>query len=241
MKTSTLLFSAALALSSAASSFGQVITTLETVTAWNGTSNLNFQVGQPISQTMKLPVATPAIYSMSWRFFASVNNPVTSISVLDAYFAEWNTSLNSPTGSPLWSSTNVTLPAFGSGNYDLVLTPNLLTDPTKTYAMILIGTSLSANLQVAIADTANNFTYGRAARLVEDPAFSYNQLTTVSSNIPGGDWVFSQIIISDSVLTPIPETGSVAVAFAGMLVAGLGLRRRYSARRTDVSAPALAA
>lgn len=229
MKTSTLLLSAALALGSAASASAQVITTLETVTAWNGTSNLNFQVGQPISQTMKLPVATPAIYSMSWRFFASGSNPVNSVSTLDAYFAEWNTSTNSPTGAPLWSSTGLEIPAFGSGIYDLVLTPNLLTNPTKTYAMILLGTALSANLQVAIADTANNFTYGRAARLVEDPAYSYADLTAVSSNIPGGDWVFSQIVIADQVLTPIPETGTVAVAFAGIVVAGLGLRRRRHA------------
>lgn len=232
MKTSTLLLSAALALASTASSFGQVIT-FETMTAWTGARSTLLTNGA-IVQTMKLPEETPAIHSMTWRF--TTPTTVTATSSIEAYFVQWfpgddPTTLDvveqtGPTGSILWSQA-ITLPTY-TGTYDLKLTPNLLTDASKSYAMILRGVNMSTGVQVANVDDSDAFIYGQNHRLASG-ATSFAALSGLSYTAPGFDWGFYQIVIADSILTPIPETGTVAIVFAGALVAGLGLRRRRHA------------
>lgn len=233
MKTSTLLLSAVLALAGTASSFGQVITH-ETVSGWNRVSNVNFQQGKAYGQTMTLPSATSAIRSMTWRFFGSESSPVSTASTVDAYFAEWTPGFlpffGSPSGSALWSQMDIEIPAFGSGNYDVNLIPNLMTDPLKSYVMILVADSVNSNLQIALADTQDKFTYGVGVQS-NSSVTNYTSLTSTPLIAQNGDWVFSTIIIADSILTPIPESGTVAVLFAGFLAVGLGLRRRNHAAR----------
>ena len=55
-----------------------------------------------------------------------------TVSTVDAYFAEWTPGFlpffGSPSGSVLWSQMDIEIPAFGSGNYDVSLIPNLMTD-----------------------------------------------------------------------------------------------------------------
>ena len=59
-------------------------------------------------------------------------------------------------------------------------------------------------------------------------------MSSATFDVQGFDWAFAQLTIADSVLTPIPETGTVAVVFAGALVAGLAVRRRIRAQRESV-------
>jgi hypothetical protein len=240
MKASTLLLSAALALGSAASASAQVITTFETLSAWslsNATSS--FSTNSALVQTFQLPAAAPVIYQMAWHFVTPAGQSVSSSSTLDAYVTLWNTATNRPSGAPIWSALSVVMPAYGSGSYNLQLTPDLLTDSSLTYAMILRGTSVASNVHIANADQDDGFEYGQNFRR-STGATSFASLSGLNYQTPGEDWGFSTLSISDS-LVPIPETGTVAVVFAGVLVAGLGVRRRLLAKREAVAQTATAA
>ncbi|MBC8010926.1 MAG: hypothetical protein H7067_12615 [Burkholderiales bacterium] len=235
MKASTLLLSAGLALTSAGVCSAQVITTFETVTAWDisGATN-SFGTGTAIAQTFQLPGASK-IVSMSWHFVTPSN--VIGTSTLEAYLTEWNTTTNKPTGAAIWSDLTASLPAYGNGFHDLTLTPNFVTDAGITYAMILRGTAVANRVHISNADLADDFSYGRNYRAGLG-ATSFASLAGLTYDVPGQDWGFSQITLE---LTPIPETGTVAVVFVGALVAGLSLRRRprtVEALVTDTAATA---
>lgn len=187
-----------------------------------------------------------AMTSMTYNFFAgSANGNVSALTNLTATFGEWNGSgfvsgttvdfdpftVQASTDAS-WSETlSITGAAFRNFSYTFdftTLDSNLVdglygyvTNPAKTYALILTNTSGATNLALGV-NYSDPFAYGGAF------------------GTTGPDFVFSQISVVPGTQTITPEPGTVAGILGCLFVAGLVGFRLYQQRQTGL-APVVAA
>lgn len=180
-----------------------------------------------------------AVKSLEYNFFAGSqgNNQSTN---LTAVFGEWNGSsivagtsvsfgtINIPAASGgQWSSTlannggafpnfsySFDLSSISSGLIDP--TYGYLTDPTKSYIMLLTNTS-GTNTGLGLGEIDSSGT----------DAFAYGYEKGTSDR----DWTFAQIVVAPGNqnlgITPIPESSTVAAIVGAVFIFGLiGLRLR---------------
>ncbi|WP_438481452.1 hypothetical protein [Oleiharenicola lentus] len=247
-----LSLAAALAAFAIGSANAQMVT-LQTVQDYDG-SIQQFNNNQSLTQTFR---NVTGVETMTYRF---VSNSIstTYATTLEAYFVEWDPSLNRAVGTPIWSP--VTLQVIPASNtvgwslytdrngedylgYDYTLTPsqNAL-NSSATYAMILRavsntgpGATTRIGLQV-ISDTYNgnprdSFAFGAAYQL--GGTSGYSTLTSSSSSAisNNSDFGFQQLVI-----TPVPEPSTAAACFAALFVTGLVGRRLYVKRQQAAAA-----
>lgn len=207
--------------------------TYETLSSWSGnviTFNSN---GATMGQTFS---NVTAISSMTYTFVSASN--ASAAGTLQATFGEWNGSsfvngtttdmgiINVPSSSTWATDPNgATLvrnaTTYYAFNSTLSFNSLYLTNPSKTYAMMLTNTS----------GGATSFGLGL---VLPDSGFSYGSGYPFSGV---GDWAFSQIVLTPADLTPVPESSTVAAIFGTTLVAGLaGFRARQ--RRKNAAAAA---
>lgn len=205
------------------------LVTYETISSWTG-SVITLTSGQAYAQTFS---NVSQVASMTY-LFASYNNVGTAAATFSASFVEWNTTTNTA-GAVVQSLGTLTVPAsntwtdFVAGDegsiytYGLEVTLNEVTDPLKSYALVLTSNQTR---------TLMGFT------LTNSDAFSHGYAYS-NGNYTGLDWGFSQLVVEPAGLTPIPESGTVAGIAAGVLVAGLvGFRLRQRKQAALVAAPA---
>lgn len=247
MKISALVLSASFLLGGVAPVVAQV--SIDTLPE---TSYVPLAFGRPVAQTFVVP-AGYRVDSVTWRFFNLSGLATTSsaaASTLNVYFAEWNVSTDKPfnraivamagTTSNVGSSYQVPSIAAGS-HYDFVFStlPIPAAGPEsaeKTYVAILSPrvNTFDSTIQVGLNSTTDEYPTGEAFRRETSSGAGQSTLAAMAAGAAPAftardfDWAFADITIS---LTPVPETGTVAVAFAGVLVAGLAARRRFQAKR----------
>lgn len=251
MKTYTLkparLLVAALALIGLSAS-AQIITTFETISDYTG-STISFANNRALTQTFSNVLQ---VQSMTYRFVRT-SGAATAADTLNYYFVEWDTNTNRAT--TLIQSGALSVPGIGSFTsynypdpdtndpipymgYDYLFNLNFTTGvASKTYAMILVGTSGSSDLSMQLIDTNDNFQWGSAYRtdLTNGYTFSTMQSTSGSGYAPAGtDWGFAQIVVE---LGPVPEPATAAAGIGAVLIAGLVGFRTLQRRRALATAP----
>lgn len=210
------------------------VQTFETISASSG-SVTAFTTGKALTQTFS---SLTLVQSMTYRF-ASASPAHFSGTTLNAYFTEWNPTTNTSVGSALLS-TSITIPNYASfadfggefdfyRGFDYQFTLNQVTDPSKTYAMVLVGTS-PTTIGLLNIDNADLFAYG--SNSYRQGVASFSSLATAATTLsPGLDWGFSQIAVVTYSATPVPEPQTAAAVLAVMFVAGLVGRRLWLQRR----------
>lgn len=221
----------------------QIITYFETISDYTG-SNISFANGRALTQTFTNVLQ---IQSMTYRFVRSTGTSATSLSY---YFVEWDSLTNKATN--LLSSGSLSVPGIGSFTsynytdpdtldtnsylgYDYVFNLNYTTAvATKTYAMVLVGSTGSSNLSLQLIDTnPNKFPYGAAYRTDGVSSFANLGSTAGSGYAPlGTDWGFAQIAVE---LAPIPEPATAAAGVGAVLVLGLVILRQYRRRQEEAA------
>lgn len=215
-----------------------------TATAIGGASNGYVQTMRFASAA---PLGTDTFSSVQIFFTSEGGNPVTGVNNIDVYFSEWTPSVagqaNRTLGNiigPALFSQSISLGAYGLSTFATV-NPGVLIDPSKVYALTFVTVNTSSGFRVA-SDTlgstnattgvgsTNFFVEGRSFVSDNDGIATFGDLVASDFTVFGQDLLFRNLI-----LTPVPETGTVAVAFAGVLVAGLAVRRRMAAKSKTVA------
>ncbi len=235
-----------LGLSALAATSSAQLVTYETLSTWNGsvqTLNANAAYVQTFSNVTE-------IQSMTFRFTASSSSTLSSV---NAYFAEWDSSTNAVVGAQLmtlgsggvvsvpasgdWTTTFVDSNGTSHTGFDYQFNLNYTTDPLKTYALIL-NTSTATGVGIASVIPSTTFAYGSAATIFGGVT-DYNSLATAGAtngaySLSYQDWGFSQIVVAPYV-SPIPESRTAAALFSVMFVGMLACRRRYQPRDSSLS------
>ncbi len=208
--------------------------TFETVSGSEG-SVTTFSTDKALIQTF---ANLSLVQSMTYRF-ASTSGSNFAGTTLNAYFTEWNPTTNTSIGAA-FSSSSVSVPNFNSfttystvgGDYrgfDYQFTLNQVTDPTKTYAMVLVGTA-PTSIGLLNIDTVDQFSFGDNRSRSGISSFS-SLATAGPTQSPGFDWGFSQIAVTPYAASPVPEPQTAAAVIAVLFVAGLVGRRIVQRRQ----------
>lgn len=260
------------------------LTTFDTIQDYGGangftgnSSTQNFVSGTALTQTFS---DVEEITDMTYQFVSNVESSSASDS-LTAYLVEWSENGSGTTGkattaTAIWSEQFTVTPTgsagwqtyqyAGSGNnylgYDVTLDVDQILDPDDTYAIILVDTSASGDLELLSlqnadfspgeADSGDAFNYGddyiknitSGNYSTNNTQSALNYLASNNSSFGGGDWGFSQldVVLGDNPadLVPLPEPRTAAVYLAGLFVAVLVGRQLYLRRRMPVQAPTFA-
>jgi hypothetical protein len=189
------------------------LVTYETISAYDGSSITGF--GTLVSNSTRGETFTniEAISSLTYNFFkAGTNSTSASFS---AVFSEWNAgnstwstlqnfgSFTVP-ASTSWGSLTNTNGTFATFAQTFSFGSLLITDPTKTYALLLTNTT-GTNTNFGIGTVFDSFTYGSTAVIDGGNDYTFSQIVVV----PGGNTV------------PVPEPATIASLFAATFVVGL--------------------
>lgn len=216
----------------------QTITTFETFSDWSG-SGYTFTANRIYAQTF---TSISAMQKMVYKFTSS-NATSSSGMSLDVKLVEWN-----PNAVTAAASVGATVHDFGAQSitapntwtetlgggmigFDLTLdlvptygVTGITLDPSKTYAMMMVsatGTPGGSGIGLAFTND-DSFAFGAAAR--------QSTVTAMNQDL-GYDWGFTQTVV-----TVVPESSTVAAIAGALLVAGLvGLRLRQ--RRQQALVP----
>lgn len=206
--------------------------TFETLSAYTG-SLTSFTTNRALVQTFS---NVTLVDSMTYRFAST--SGVFAGTTLNAYFTEWNTTTNTAVGSA-FLSTSINVPSSGSfssfstgfGDYngfDYQFTLSQVTDPTKTYAMVLVGTG-ATSIGLLNIDNADSFAYGDNRSRSGITSFS-SLGSAGATSTPGFDWGFSQLAVTPYA-APVPEPQTAAAMIAVLFVGGLVGRRMWQRRQ----------
>ncbi len=203
-------------------------TTLPTWTGSTTTLDAGSVYGQTLSDIL-------AVQQMTYRFVTSSTTPI-SATTINASFVEWNNagaatatlvdfgSVVIPASSdPSWGTTSVGSTTFHT--YDYTFSVDLLNlSAASTYALIFSPTA-----STSLAFGLNNF--GAASNFASGHAIisGWDQLPQ--------DWAFQNVVyVPQGNFVPVPETSTVAVVFAAVLVAGLVFMRTRQRRLANADA-----
>jgi hypothetical protein len=216
----------------------QTITNIETFSDWSG-SGYTITANRIYAQTF---TSVSAMQQMLYKFTSS-NASSSSSMALEVKLVEWNP--NALTAAASFGATvhdfgtqTITAPnswteSLGSGmiGYDLKLdlvptygATGITLDPSKTYAMMMIsttGTPSGSGIGLAFTND-DSFAFGTAAR--QSTATAMNQDL-------GYDWGFTQTVV-----TVVPESSTIAAIAGALLVAGL-VALRLRQRRQQALVP----
>jgi hypothetical protein len=216
----------------------QTITTFETFSDWSG-SGYTLTANRIYAQTF---TSISAMQQMVYKFTSS--NPASGSGMsVDVKLVEWNPNALTAAASVgaivhNFGSQSITAPntwteTLGAGMIGFDLTLNLVPtygvtgitlDPTKTYAMMMVsasGTPGGSGIGLAFTND-DSFAFGTAAR--QSTATAMNQDL-------GYDWGFTQTVV-----TVVPESSTIAAIAGALLVAGL-VALRLRQRRQQALVP----
>lgn len=207
----------------------------ETISSFTG-SLTSFANGKALIQTFS---NVTLVDSMTYRF-ASTSSSFGG-TTLNAYFTEWNPATGNAVGSALLS-TVINVPSSGSftdftgvsdyKGFDYQITLNSVADPSKTYAMVLVGTA-TTSIGLLNIDGSDAFAYGDSLKRNSGVSSFANLASGGSVGTGGYDWGFSQIAVTPYAgpPSPVPEPHTAAAIFAGLFVAALVGRRMWQRRQ----------
>lgn len=172
------------------------------------------------------------IQDVSFRFLSTVNtSAATSLTV---YVSQWSGS--APTGGLLAEGllnldAGASWTFAGPSTYFFDATINLgdLTLASgNLYAISIVGNADTASGGIVLGAGSSDY-LGGSGFTNSGPVTTFADLSTGNSAYTGivGDFAFaSSIGSSGAAITPVPEAGAAAVAFAAMFIAASALRRR---------------
>ena len=249
--------------------------TFDTITSYNGAGIIGFTGGntaltQTFSDVLELQTVTYALtttgtdnvsqnvaaYLVQWGTSGPSNNtPLTTITAPTSVGGSDSTVAVSsspiatftipPAGTGAW--TTGTFQSSGTyASYSITLNLNQLTDPSLTYAIVLIDTTNSSGL--GLLDVNSNpdaFIYGAGLQsqgdstltaMQNDPNASYGIGRTTA------DYGFSQIVVVPAGnVIPVPEPRTAAAIICALFVAGLVGRQLLLRRKDEVAVAGMAA
>ncbi|MFA5265478.1 MAG: hypothetical protein WC378_16795 [Opitutaceae bacterium] len=201
------------------------LVTYQTLTTWSG-SAITFDSGITMGETFNNILAVSSITYT----FVTASTP-SAAGTLSAAFGQWKVDPEHPNGAFVGTPFDfgiISIPSSSSWTdsvtrgstvypiYNAVFSFGsfYLTDPTKTYALMLTNTGADSSFALGL-NNSNPFTYGQ----------SYDGDGGYSNK----DYAFSQIVLvpNDGHVVPVPEASTTA-AFAGCGLVGIlaALRRR---------------
>lgn len=236
MKTKALALVAFLA-TFVVAAHAQTITTFETFSDWSG-SNYTFTANRVYAQTF---TSISAMQQMTYKF-STTNAGATSGITINAKLVEWNTAAVTAA-----AAVGATVHDFGSmaiaapNTWTETLSPGIVgydvqfdfvpgygvtgigLDPSKTYALMLVSPTGTGTTGIGLTfSNDDSFAFGTAARQSGATAMTQDM---------GFDWGFTQTTV-----TVVPESSTVAAIAGALLVAGLvGFRLRQ--RRQQALVP----
>lgn len=225
-----LLLLAAASCGALVSSSRAQLVTYETVSSYNGSGLAGFGSGTARFETF---TNIEAISSLTYNFFKSGVSSTTS--TFNATFSEWTGASWSTVqnfgsfvvpDSSSWSSLTNGNGTFATHAQTFNFGTLLVTDPLKTYGLILTNTGAATNFGIGVV--SNAFAYGSTGIFETNDDYTFSQIVVV----PGGNFV---------PVTPVPEPATVASMLGATLVAGLvGLRVRQRRQLAPLGAVTVA-
>lgn len=237
MKTKLLAIAALLA-ASVVSARAQTITEFETFTDWIG-SGYAISANRIYAQTF---TSVSAMQQMVYKFTSS--NPASGTGMsLSVKLVEWNPNALTAVaavgttvhdfGSQAITAPNTWTESLAGGMMGFDLALNLVPtygangitlDPSKTYAMMMVSaTGSPGGSGIGLAFTNDDsFAFGAATR---------QSTTTAMNQDLGYDWGFTQTVV-----TVVPESSTIAALAGALLVAGL-VALRLRQRRQQALVP----
>jgi hypothetical protein len=211
------------------------LVTYETISTWDGSVSTFQKSISTASTRAEIFTKVLAISSITYTLFPSSNQAAQG--TLTAKFGEWNSTSKALVPGTITDFGSFTIPAYNlwTGSvriydpvdpidlslysdysyYNLVFSfPTLhLTDPTKSYAMVLKNTTSSTSSYALGVNALDPFSFGQ----------SFNGANTYDE-----DYTFSQIVVVPlGNIVPVPEASTTAAfAACGLVGALVALRRR---------------
>lgn len=218
------------------------VLTADTLSSTAAASQFYVSSGSAMTQTFS---DISSIESLTFRMLADTSNTF-GVSTVDYYFSEWDSDSSLATGTAIAEGTaNVDASSawlavtYGSTSYnysDVSLDLSSVAtglDPAKTYAISFFNASGGSSYGLGRLDTSE-YLGGGIFFATGVTSGADLKIQSEINDSPQG------LLFSAESLSPVPESGTTAVLFAGMFVMGLvGWRLRQ--RRQAIRATAIIA